>query len=316
MALKPNKFKGGVLVEDNNSLELAESSASGTATVALKAPASLASSYSLELPASDGSTGQVLATNGSGALSFATQNATAVINSYTADQTLTSANEVVLVDASASAITITLPAVASSSGQLFTIKKTDSTTNDVIIDGNASEEIAGATTKVLQIQDHIVTLLCNGTEWIILNEESPRSLIVHRFMPTNLSVPHNVAPVLLYFSTSVVDTNNAYVEGVSYNTGTGTWGTDPGVVVQEDGYYYVSAYINPTASSDPQLYAVVNGTIAAVLSRPGGGAVSGSAVIPADKGDKISIGVFQNSGSSQNMGGANSHFSISKVARK
>ena len=44
--------------------------ASGGQFVALEAPSTIGSSYTLELPAADGSNGQLLTTNGSGVLSF------------------------------------------------------------------------------------------------------------------------------------------------------------------------------------------------------------------------------------------------------
>ena len=44
--------------------------ASGGQFVALEAPSTIASSYTLELPAADGSNGQLLTTNGSGVLAF------------------------------------------------------------------------------------------------------------------------------------------------------------------------------------------------------------------------------------------------------
>ena len=44
--------------------------ASGGQFVALEAPSTIGSSYTLELPAADGTNGQLLTTNGSGALSF------------------------------------------------------------------------------------------------------------------------------------------------------------------------------------------------------------------------------------------------------
>ena len=50
--------------------------ASGGEYVALEAPATISSSYTLELPAADGSNGQALLTNGSGVLSFGAASAT------------------------------------------------------------------------------------------------------------------------------------------------------------------------------------------------------------------------------------------------
>ena len=50
--------------------------ASGGQYVALEAPATISSSYTLELPAADGSNGQALLTNGSGVLSFGSASGT------------------------------------------------------------------------------------------------------------------------------------------------------------------------------------------------------------------------------------------------
>ena len=54
--------------------------ASGGEYVALEAPATISSSYTLELPAADGSSGQALVTNGSGVLSFAAASGTTPVS--------------------------------------------------------------------------------------------------------------------------------------------------------------------------------------------------------------------------------------------
>jgi hypothetical protein len=86
--------------------------AAGGQYVALDAPATVGSSYTLTLPAADGSNGQYLGTNGSGALSF---------QSITADSgraynewgiktgNYTAVNKDQLIVNSGSAVTITLP---------------------------------------------------------------------------------------------------------------------------------------------------------------------------------------------------------------
>ena len=53
-------------------LLLQENSGNGTSYVGLAAPASLASNVTFTLPSADGSNGQAIITNGSGALSFGT----------------------------------------------------------------------------------------------------------------------------------------------------------------------------------------------------------------------------------------------------
>jgi hypothetical protein len=84
------------------------------------------------------------------------------------DYTLTATDRVVLVSASGAARTMTLPAAASHTGRVYTIKKTDSSANTVTIDGNASETIDGATTKVLTAQYEVVTIQCDGANWHII----------------------------------------------------------------------------------------------------------------------------------------------------
>ena len=66
----PANFKVGNGATAGASLSLMEDSDNGSNFVALKAPDSIGSNLTLTLPSSDGSNGQVLGTNGSGALSF------------------------------------------------------------------------------------------------------------------------------------------------------------------------------------------------------------------------------------------------------
>jgi hypothetical protein len=96
------------------------------------------------------------------------QSVPAGIVSKGADYTLTASDRTVVVDASGAARTMTLPAAASHAGRIYTIKKTDSSANTVTIDGNASETIDGATTKVLTAQFEVVTIQCDGANWHII----------------------------------------------------------------------------------------------------------------------------------------------------
>ena len=59
-------------------LRLGEATANGTNYVAVQAPASLAANTTYTLPTADGTSGQLLSTNGSGTLSFVTRKATQV----------------------------------------------------------------------------------------------------------------------------------------------------------------------------------------------------------------------------------------------
>ena len=60
-----------LIIDNQKEVRFRETTANGTNYVALKAPASLASDLTFTLPATDGTANQVLTTNGSGVLSFA-----------------------------------------------------------------------------------------------------------------------------------------------------------------------------------------------------------------------------------------------------
>lgn len=99
----------------------------------------------------------------------------ASVSAKTANYTVTASDDCscILVSASGGARTVTLPAAASAgSGFKVVIKKTDSSANTVTIDGNGSETIDGAATKVLRLQNQSVALICDGTGWRVMAEGS------------------------------------------------------------------------------------------------------------------------------------------------
>lgn len=102
--------------------------------------------------------GQHVATGGGVTLGY---------SGLTADGTLGPDDFFVAVDATAGDVTVTLPAASGSQGRTLVIKKTDSTTNLVIIDGNGSETIDDATTQSIAAQYVSVMLICDGSEWWI-----------------------------------------------------------------------------------------------------------------------------------------------------
>lgn len=82
--------------------------------------------------------------------------------------TITSTDNVLLVDASGAARTMTLPAASASSGKLFTVKKIDSTTNAVTIARAGSDTIDGQTSYILTAQYQSVNVISNGTLWYLV----------------------------------------------------------------------------------------------------------------------------------------------------
>lgn len=84
--------------------------------------------------------------------------------------TYTAADEtIILCDATSASFTINLPASTGVTDRIYIIKKTDSSANTVTIDGNASETIDGATTKVISTQYDKVIIACDGSNWHVIN---------------------------------------------------------------------------------------------------------------------------------------------------
>jgi len=83
------------------------------------------------------------------------------------DTTLTLSDFYVGVDVSSADVTITLPAAASSTGKVFHIKKEDSSGNSVIVD-TVSGNIDGDTSKTFNVQYMTITVISDGTNWMIL----------------------------------------------------------------------------------------------------------------------------------------------------
>lgn len=91
----------------------------------------------------------------------------------TANYTVTEADYFVPCDATSAAFTVTLPAAATSDGQVVVVRKTDTSVNAVTIDGNASETIDGDAAVYLHFQYESVTLVCDATGWHIVSRRLP-----------------------------------------------------------------------------------------------------------------------------------------------
>lgn len=89
------------------------------------------------------------------------------IATLTSNTTLLAEHKTVLADATGGSFTITLPAASTAINVRYAIKKIDSSINTITIDGNASELVEFALTKVLNTQGASVVLECNGTAWFI-----------------------------------------------------------------------------------------------------------------------------------------------------
>ena len=90
------------------------------------------------------------------------------VTTKTSNYTLTTTDYFVLVNATSGAVTITLPTAAGISGREFVIKKIDSSSNVVTVDGGGAETIDGTTTFDLEYQDESINIISNNTNWYII----------------------------------------------------------------------------------------------------------------------------------------------------
>ncbi len=83
----------------------------------------------------------------------------------TAAYTIVGTDDLILVNATSGAKTISLPPAVDFAGRTFAVIKTDSTANAVVIDGYESETINGEVTLSLSAQYSSANVSSNGTEW-------------------------------------------------------------------------------------------------------------------------------------------------------
>ena len=98
-----------LIIDNDKEIRFREATANGTNYVSLSAPASLSADVTFTLPATDGTSGQVLQTNGSGVLSFATVGGLAWQSVQTTGFTAV-AGRGYPCNTTSSAFTVTLPA--------------------------------------------------------------------------------------------------------------------------------------------------------------------------------------------------------------
>ncbi len=104
-----------------------------------------------------------------------------VTASKDADYTVTTADDVVRYAPTANR-TCTLYTAVGNSGRKVIIKKTDSSTNYVLIEGDGSETIDGATNRKLATEGESLTLISDGANWMVVAHEYKKSW--QSFTPT------------------------------------------------------------------------------------------------------------------------------------
>jgi hypothetical protein len=90
------------------------------------------------------------------------------VNTITAAATLNQTHNVVLCNTGP--YTVTLPAAASNAGKVYYIKNIDAQGDIITLDGNASETIDGNATYLLNVSNHALRIICDGSNWYVLEE--------------------------------------------------------------------------------------------------------------------------------------------------
>ena len=88
--------------------------------------------------------------------------------SVTTSGNVVSGDYLIIADATAGAITLSLPPAALVPGRIYAFKRINAGANAVVIDPNGSETIDGNLTHTLTPQWNGVTIMSNGVAWFIL----------------------------------------------------------------------------------------------------------------------------------------------------
>ena len=139
-----------LIIDNQKEVRFRETTANGTNYIGLKAPASVSADLTFTLPATDGTNGQVLSTNGSGVLSFITPSSGISWQSSVKTSGFTAvAGEGYFCNTTSSAFTVTLPASPTAGQQVALVDYAGTfDTNNLTINPNGNK-IEGGTNNLL-----------------------------------------------------------------------------------------------------------------------------------------------------------------------
>jgi hypothetical protein len=101
------------------------------------------------------------------------------VSSVSSTGSVSASVDMYLCNSNSAAFTLTLPSPTGLSGRVFTFKKTDASTNFVTILPNDTEKIDGYDDFVLSIQNEILDLTTDGTNWFILKAMEKTLVLKH-----------------------------------------------------------------------------------------------------------------------------------------
>jgi hypothetical protein len=148
--------------------------------------------------------------------------------SKTTTYTATTSDDVILCDASGGAWTLSLHTAVGNTGKVLRIKKTDSSTNVLTIDGNSTETIDGLATIKLGGLNSAVSIASDGSNWRIISDDT--MVGTRCTTAAGQSIP--------YASGTVIDFGTKAFDYTGNVSGTGTsWK----FTVDRPGLYHISA---------------------------------------------------------------------------
>lgn len=258
-------------------------------------------------PTADGTSGQVMQTNGSGVLSFVSAASSLAYAAKTANYTLTSTDDVIAGATSGGAFTLTLPTAVGISGKVYEVIKTDTSTNGLTIDGNSTETIGGATTQILYGQFEAMRFISDGANWQILQWRKPSVAFFAHRNSVNQSIG-NGSNTKVEFTTETFDVGGYFDNATNYR-----------FTPRVPGKYILtfSAMFNAAVdTSVVNLMIYKNGS--AITSARGHASttkeIGGNVSVIVDANgttDYFEAYIFQDSGSSQNLAGTSEHTNFS-----
>lgn len=192
--------------------------------LALQASAAATAGYTFTFPVDAGIAGQGLINTGSSTMAWKYMAVDTVAKSDDYIITDTDGIRTVLMTNSTTDRTVTLPTAADNDHRIITVKKVDSGSGRVIVDGESTETIDGVTTFTLPSQLDEVTVQCDGSNWHVISR--------------------NMKPLYVSGLTKT---------GMSQNTATDINDTSPNTLTLPPGTYLVDFGCRPrtTSSSAP-----------------------------------------------------------------
>ena len=170
---------------------------------------------------------------------------------------------VILADATANAITVTLPPAASVLDELYYIKKTDSTTNNIIIEGDGIETIDHELTQVIRDEHEGLAMISTGTEWFVISKKSNAPLTVGVKVDTT-TVANTVTETLIYsydFTANAFTAHEKVISQVSGSYSNASPNDDFTVIIKMNGVVMHTLNRIGTGKTDAGWKLKVDGTI-------------------------------------------------------